>query len=43
MEALVQDRFRDEMQAQNLNPISQPQIIELNLMDGPAAALPCRV
>ncbi len=34
MEALVQDRFRDEMQAQSLNPISQPQIIELNLMDG---------
>lgn len=34
MEALVQDRFRDEMQAQNLNPVSQPQIIELNLMDG---------
>ncbi len=34
MEALVQDRFRDEMQAQKVNPISQPQIIELNLMDG---------
>jgi trigger factor len=34
MEALVQERFRDEMQAQNLNPISQPQIIELNLLDG---------
>ncbi len=34
MEALVQERFRDEMQAQGLNPISQPQIIELNLVDG---------
>ena len=34
MEALVQDRFRDEMQQQNVNPISQPQIKELNLVDG---------
>jgi trigger factor len=33
MEALVQDRFRTAMEEQNLSPISQPQIIELNLQD----------
>ena len=33
MDALVQDRFRSEMEAQQLQPISQPQIIELNLQD----------
>ena len=34
MEALVQEKFRTEMEAQNLAPISQPQIVELNLNDG---------
>ena len=33
MDSLVQERFRAEMESQNLQPISQPQIIELNLMD----------
>ncbi len=33
MEALVQDRFRGAMEEQNLAPISQPQIVELNLQD----------
>jgi trigger factor len=33
MEALVQDRFRSAMEEQNLSPISQPQIVELNLND----------
>ncbi len=31
MDALVQERFRTEMVTQNLQPISQPQIVELNL------------
>ncbi len=34
MDQLVQERFRTEMETQNLNPISQPQITELNLNDG---------
>jgi trigger factor len=33
METLVQERFRSEMETQNLQPISQPQIVELNLQD----------
>ncbi|MGI4756101.1 MAG: trigger factor [Janthinobacterium lividum] len=33
MDSLVQDRFRSEMESANLQPISQPQIIELNLQD----------
>ena len=33
MDALVQERFRTEMESQNLQPISQPQIVELNLQD----------
>ena len=33
MDSLVQERFRSEMESQNLQPISQPQIVELNLMD----------
>lgn len=33
MDSLVQERFRTEMESQNLQPISQPQIIELNLQD----------
>ncbi len=33
MDSLVQERFRIEMESQNLLPISQPQIIELNLQD----------
>ena len=33
MDSLVQERFRAEMESQNLQPISQPQIIELNLQD----------
>ena len=31
MDALVQERFRAEMQSQSLQPVSQPQIVELNL------------
>jgi len=34
MESLVSDRFRTELEAQKLNPISQPQITELMLVDG---------
>ncbi len=33
MDSLVQERFRSEMESANLQPISQPQIIELNLQD----------
>lgn len=33
MDSLVQERFRTEMESQNLLPISQPQITELNLQD----------
>ncbi len=33
MDALVQERFRSEMQTQDLQPISQPQIVELNLQE----------
>lgn len=33
MDSLVQERFRQEMTTANLQPISQPQIIELNLQD----------
>ena len=33
MDSLVQERFRQEMTTANLNPISQPQVIELNLRD----------
>ena len=34
MDSLVQERFRQEMVSSNLNPISQPQVIELNLNEG---------
>ncbi|MBE7181602.1 MAG: trigger factor, partial [Terriglobus roseus] len=34
MEALVNDRFRAAVEEQNLQPISQPQVTELNLFDG---------
>lgn len=34
METLVSERFRTELDAQKLNPISQPQIAELSLMEG---------
>jgi trigger factor len=34
MDSLVQERFRTEMEQQSLNPISQPQIVELFLEDG---------
>ena len=34
MEALVNDRFRAAVEEQNLQPISQPQVTELNLLDG---------
>ena len=34
MDSLVQDRFRTEVEQQGLNPVSQPQITELNLFDG---------
>ena len=34
MEALVNDRFRTAVAEQNLQPISQPQVTELNLFDG---------
>ncbi len=33
MDSLVQERFRQEMVNSSLNPISQPQVIELNLQD----------
>lgn len=34
MEALVNDRFRAAVEEQNLQPLSQPQVTELNLVDG---------
>lgn len=34
MEALVNDRFRIAVEEQGLQPISQPQVTELNLFDG---------
>ena len=34
MDMLVQDRFRTEIEVKGLNPISQPQIVELNLNEG---------
>ncbi len=34
MESLVNDRFRAAVEEQNLQPISQPQVTELNLLDG---------
>lgn len=34
MDALVSERFRTELESQNLRPVSQPQIQELNLVDG---------
>lgn len=34
MEALVNDRFRAAVEEQNLQPLSQPQVTELNLFDG---------
>ncbi len=34
LDSLVQDRFRAEVEQQNLLPVSQPQITELNLFDG---------
>ncbi len=34
MEALVNERFRTAVEEQNLQPISQPQVTELNLFDG---------
>ena len=34
MDILVQERFRTEMESKGLNPISQPQIVELNLNEG---------
>lgn len=33
MDSLVQERFRAEMESQNVQPISQPQIVELYLQD----------
>ena len=33
MDSLVQERFRAEMESASLQPISQPQVIELNLQD----------
>ena len=40
MDSLVQERFRAEMESQNVQPISQPQITELFLVDEQPAALP---
>ena len=34
MEALVNDRFRAAVEEQNLQPLGQPQVTELNLFDG---------
>jgi trigger factor len=34
MEALVSERFRSEIEARNLKPISEPQLMDLQLMDG---------
>ncbi|MBS1816170.1 MAG: trigger factor [Acidobacteria bacterium] len=34
MDSLVNERFRAELESQNLRPVSQPQIQELNLVDG---------
>ena len=34
MEALVSEKFRSEIQARNLRPISEPQLLDLQLVDG---------
>ncbi|HEY9138604.1 MAG TPA: trigger factor [Terriglobus sp.] len=34
MDILVQDRFRTEIESKGLSPVSQPQIVELNLNEG---------
>ena len=34
LDSLVSDRFRKELEAQHLRPISQPQISQLQLLDG---------
>ena len=34
MDLLVQDRFRTEIESKGLSPVSQPQIVELNLNEG---------
>lgn len=34
MDSLVSERFRSELESQKLQPVSQPQIQELNLVDG---------
>ncbi|SFS12647.1 trigger factor [Granulicella pectinivorans] len=34
LETLVSDRFRQAIEAQDINPVSQPQITSMNLFDG---------
>ncbi len=34
LESLVPDRFREAIAAQNLKPVSQPQVVDLQLFDG---------
>lgn len=34
LESLVSDKFRQELEAQKLNPVSQPQVSELQLTEG---------
>lgn len=34
MEALVSEKFRSEIEARNLRPISEPQLLDLQLIDG---------
>ena len=34
MESLVSERFRSEIEARNLRPISEPQLLDLQLVDG---------
>lgn len=34
MEALVSEKFRTEIEARNLRPISEPQLLDLQLVDG---------
>ena len=36
LEGLVSTRFRQAIEEQHMNPISQPQILEMNLFDGQA-------
>ena len=39
LEALVSERFRRAIKERKLRPVSEPQLLDLQLTDGAAAAL----